>query len=170
MFIFFFALVIFLVGCNANKVAVIFDTNGGNYIESIEVDYNTVIPLPENNPTKEGFAFLGWYLDKKFKNKYTDQIVKKNTTLYAKWEAKLEVKLDSDGGSSIASQFIEKGKKALEPTAPVKQGYQFLGWYNGNSIFDFNTPISSSITLVAKWKRVDGLFDYDESNKVTISN
>jgi len=42
------------------------------------------------NPTRKGYVFKGWYLDKKFKKKVT--VINKgssgNKTLYAKWKKK----------------------------------------------------------------------------------
>ena len=40
------------------------------------------------------------------------------------------------------------------PDNPTKDGYTFKGWYtdvNLTNEFDFNTPITSNITLYAKW-------------------
>lgn len=61
------------------------------------------------------------------------------------------VKFNSDGGSAVVSQTIEEGNKATKPTDPEKEGYTFVGWYNGETEFDFTTPINSNITLKAKW-------------------
>ena len=65
------------------------------------------------------------------------------------------VTFDSDGGSEVASQTVESGKTATKPTDPKKSGektsYAFLGWYNGDSAFDFASEIKGEITLKAKW-------------------
>lgn len=57
----------------------------------------------------------------------------------------------SNDGTEIAQQTIESGKTAVEPDIPIKEGYVFDGWYNNNSKFDFSTPITKDITLMAKW-------------------
>ncbi len=56
----------------------------------------------------------------------------------------------SDG---VPSQSVQVGTLA---TAPVvsKDGYYFKGWYNGEEKFDFSTPITSDITLTAKWEEI----------------
>lgn len=62
---------------------VTFDTNGGNNIDSIKVEKNTVIgniPTPE----KEGYTFIGWYVGTKVVNENT--IVTDDLKLVAKWE------------------------------------------------------------------------------------
>ena len=61
---------------------------------------------------------------------------------------------DSDGGSAVESVEVEDGKKATEPTAPVKEGYTFLGWYLDDNKWDFNEQtVTKDITLTAKWDK-----------------
>ena len=64
------------------------------------------------------------------------------------------VTFDSDGGTTIHSQTVASGKKAVEPRSPTKTDYTFDNWYKGTSIFDFSTPITSDITLKAKWIKI----------------
>ena len=60
------------------------------------------------------------------------------------------VTFDADGGSEVSSQKIESGKTATLPNS-TKTGYYLSGWYNGKTLFDFSTPITSDLTLKAKW-------------------
>lgn len=60
------------------------------------------------------------------------------------------VTFDTNGGGESSSSVLE-GETVGEPTAPFKEGYDFLGWYLSDSIFDFSSPITSNVTLVAKW-------------------
>lgn len=60
------------------------------------------------------------------------------------------VTFDADGGSEVSSQKIESGKKTTSPDS-TKTGYYLSGWYNGETVFDFRTPITSDLTLRAKW-------------------
>ena len=68
------------------KVNVVFDTQGGTRVESIEVDFGTSISEP-TKPTKEGYGFSGWYLDEnddvayRFSTELSEDI-----TLFAQWE------------------------------------------------------------------------------------
>ena len=64
------------------------------------------------------------------------------------------VTFDSAGGSAVTAQTIEAGQKATKPADPTKANYAFAGWYSDSGLtqaFDFNTPISTDITLYAKW-------------------
>ena len=64
------------------------------------------------------------------------------------------VNFDSDGGTEIRQQEVEKGKCAVEPKEPTKDGYEFICWLYNNSEFDFSTSIVQNITLKAKWQEV----------------
>ncbi len=62
------------------------------------------------------------------------------------------VSFNSDGGGDVASQTVESGKLATEPTTkPSKTGYTFSAWYDGETAFDFSKPITKNTTLTAKW-------------------
>ena len=70
------------------------------------------------------------------------------------------VKFDTDGGSLVDSQQVEKGEKVSKPEDPKKSSsegeYEFLGWYYGNVQWDFdNDVVTQDITLTAKWKKTE---------------
>lgn len=58
-------------------------------------------------------------------------------------------------GVSIQNQTIESGKTAIAPQNPVREGYDFGGWYvegdSAHNVFDFSTPITQDIKLIAIW-------------------
>ena len=65
------------------------------------------------------------------------------------------VSFNSNGGSDVASQTIDKNGTAVQPTAPTREHYTFAGWYTDNDTFEnaynFSTAVTSDITLYAKW-------------------
>ena len=77
-----------------NYYTITFATAGGSSIDSIVVKENDMITKPDN-PTKEGYTFLGWYIDDEEFN--FEDLVKSDLTLVAKWE---ENKNSSSGSSS----------------------------------------------------------------------
>lgn len=77
-----------------NYYTITFDTAGGSSIDSIVVKENDMITKPDD-PTKEGYTFLGWYIDDDEFN--FEDLVKNDLTLVAKWE---ENKNSSSGSSS----------------------------------------------------------------------
>ena len=63
----------------------------------------------------------------------------------------ITVKFDSDGGSSVASINVTETGEVTKPEDPTKPGYYFVGWYLDGAEFDFETQITKSIILKAKW-------------------
>ncbi|WP_223593320.1 S8 family serine peptidase [Neobacillus bataviensis] len=69
-----------------HKFTVIFDKQDGSLVESKTADYNKTTTAP-TTPTREGYAFLGWYKDAAGKTPWnfaTDK-VEGDVILYAKW-------------------------------------------------------------------------------------
>ena len=85
----------------------------------------------------------------------------------------LTVKFDSKGGTSVKSQSVKSGETVTEPTDVTYEGFILDGWYLNNKVYDFSTPVTKSITLVAKWKedpevkRFTVKFDSDGGSKVS---
>lgn len=57
----------------------------------------------------------------------------------------------SDGESAAPPQ-IRANAPADRPADPTKEGYTFIGWYNGESEWNFETPVTADLTLTAKWQ------------------
>lgn len=62
------------------------------------------------------------------------------------------VSFDTDGAGEIDSITVKKGKKATAPATPEKEGFFFLGWYNGDEKYDFASKVTADLTLKAKWR------------------
>ena len=61
------------------------------------------------------------------------------------------VTFDTDGGSAVESQTVASGRKAVRPADPVRTGYTFAGWYLDGEVYDFDTPVTTDLTLTAHW-------------------
>ncbi len=64
------------------------------------------------------------------------------------------VTFDPAGGTSVLSQVITHGQTLVLPDAPTKEHYVFDGWYTSyafDTIWDFSSAVTSSMTLYAKW-------------------
>lgn len=57
----------------------------------------------------------------------------------------------SDGEHTAPPQ-IRANAPADQPADPTKEGYTFIGWYSGESKWDFETPVTADLTLTAKWQ------------------
>ena len=70
------------------------------------------------------------------------------------------VTFNSNGGTEIAPKEVVSGVKIKAPSTPTKDKYIFRGWYEDstfNKEFDFNTPITSDITLYANWEAANSI-------------
>lgn len=67
------------------------------------------------------------------------------------------VTFNANGGSDVATQYVEKGQKTVLPTSPVKEGFNFIGWYSDAELltaWDFDAAVNDDMTLYAKWEVV----------------
>ena len=69
-------------------------------------------------------------------------------------DAEYTVEFDTDGGSKVESVSVVEGDPVKAPADPTKEGYEFLGWYNGDAEWDFETPVTEDIVLTAKWEKL----------------
>ena len=151
-------------------VTITFKANGGIVSESTKtVEKGTAYgTLPV--ATRNGYNFLGWY-NGSTRVRSTD-ICNRDVTLTAKWEKKtnpvpqpkyVTVTFNANGGIiSPSSLILEKGTAyGILPTA-TRNGYNFLGWYNGTTQVKSTDICNKDVTLIAKWEEIK-----NESKPVT---
>ena len=137
-----------------NRYTVSFDLAGGTGTFPAQTVYvNETATEPEPEPTKTGHTFAGWYLgDEPYV--FTTPVTG-NITLTAHWTpVEYTVIFDSAGGSDVPEQKVQYGSKATEPADPTKSSYRFEGWLLNGAPYDFDTPVTGNITLVADWSYV----------------
>lgn len=137
-----------------------------------------------DKPFKEGYIFLGWYLNNEIFD--FESTITENIHLTAFWEeeiiepefVKISFDLNFNSEFVIKSILVEQGSKVEMPTVPNRQGYNFVGWYLVNEEFNFNEVINNDINLIAKWEKLDltflEVFNYTmdnhlNSNKFNVS-
>ena len=151
------------------RYEVSFDSDGGSKVDKQRVIENEKAKAPKE-PTREGYKFLGWYLNDKaydFKTKVTSDLI-----LKAKWEKIIQwtVTFDKNNGSSNETKVVNNGEKVTKPTNPTKSGYKFVAWLYNNEPFDFNTPITKDMTLTANYAQLEQwtvTFDSNGGSSVT---
>lgn len=57
----------------------------------------------------------------------------------------------NDGQGNTTKELVKIGKNATGIT-PTRQAYIFDGWYLNDVLYDFTTPVTNDITLVAHWR------------------
>jgi len=141
---------------------VTFDAQGGTPpLTTQTVEQGQAVQAP-NNPTRASYNFAGWFKEVLCTTawSFASDVVMANTTLYAKWistSATIDtVTFNSNSGSAVAAQPVERGETAAQPGNPTREGYTFGGWYTDNGTFsnayNFSTAVSGSITLYALWQ------------------
>ena len=141
---------------NIDEIRVKFDLNDG-VMETIDikVKYNEPygdLPIP----TKDGYAFVGWYKEKELNNKVVSSTIvkdKKTHVLYAKWVETVKLEVDLNGGSTT-QDFEEKyaPNTEIKLISPTKKGYTFAGWQivSGDSILSGNNLTIGSVNTIIK--------------------
>lgn len=138
------------------KYTITFDSDGGSVVEKQIVKRGEKVNKP-TDPTRDGYIFIEWDLGSSiydFSAKVT-----RNLILKAVWKEQeggkvtYVVNFNTDGGNSVSNQIINKDGTITKPQDPVRDGYKFLGWYSNNVLFDFSTPVTTNLELVAKWEK-----------------
>lgn len=114
---------------------------------------NITLPTPA---AREGYTFNGWYNDSSHSGDPITTVATSSilnvATIYGKWtQITYNVTFNSNGGSAVDPQIVGHGNTAIEPAAPTKPGSLFVRWTLNDEAFDFTTPITSDIELVAEW-------------------
>ena len=164
---------------------VTFNANEGSTVSPVTVVNGKTVVKPVD-PTKEGYAFLGWYSDSELKNAFdfTSATVTKNITLYAKWvhdqvgvgKYNIDFEVgDYDGAPTYENITTISGLAYGVPT-PTRQGYTFGGWwismYEDGSKLSYEyteaTVFDADTTLYAVW--IEDSADKLPSPMATVSN
>lgn len=145
---------------------VTFQTDGGSAVTALSVLNGKTAAKPAD-PTKDGYAFIGWYADaactKAFD--FVTTAIGADTAVYAKW-VKLEAgvsdytvsfNLGFEGTAPAEVQTVN-GKLYTLPT-PVREGYTFAGWwvsaYEDGEKLTYactdETTLNADTTLYALW-------------------
>lgn len=128
-------------------------------LEAKVVPHGSSITLLEG-PVKENHLFDGWYDgDTKVESPY---IVTKDVTLKAKWvleERTVSYYVDGDLHESVV---VSLGSTITLLEAPVKEDYDFIGWYVGEELYVV-APVTEDLRLDARYKektyQVNFIFD-----------
>lgn len=137
-----------------------FVSNGGSEVETITMTSggkSAQAATEPEEPVREDYEFAGWYTDASLTVPYDwSSLVTEPVTLYAGWEYVgtadvFTVTFDTAGGTVIAQQQVVSGQSAVEPADPAMDGFEFAGWYLGDTEYDFGAAVTGNITLVAHW-------------------
>lgn len=116
------------------QFTVAFNTSGGSAVESQQVMNGGHAAKPQD-PTKDGYIFVGWYADEDYKSLFAfdSEMITADTTVYARFvkqsdgKAEYTVTLVCDGTVYDPVKTVN-GVLYNLPT-PTKEGAEFAGWW-----------------------------------------
>lgn len=88
-------------------------------------------------------------------------------------DTKYIVHFDSRGGSQVEDKEVTSGNSVAKPANPTNGNLIFEGWYEDQTLtipFDFNTPITTNVTLYARWQENEENNNNHETEKYTIKD
>lgn len=150
-------------------------TNSGNAVT--EYTYGDTVALPDaSTMSLPGFVFDGWYTKESFDGEPVTHILPDmigNKTFWAKWvSGNYKVTLDAQGGTikdgNVTEYTYYTGAKL--PTNVVKDGYSFLGWWDGyKTATEIGNTEYGDKTYVALWAdNSSTAYTYVDGNTVNL--
>jgi len=149
---------------------VTFDADNGtaNTTATTTIEAENKVTKPED-PSKTGYTFEGWFKTDAEGNitgeaiDFTTETFTSDTTLKAKYEVvTYTVKFDTNNGNTTTidkTTTVEDEYKVEFPENPSKTGYDFIGWFVGDTEVTENTSFTFDETLettvVAKYEAIE---------------
>ena len=129
-----------IVGCTARQGGGIYVEDGGRFEMSAGTITGCTAGQEEGKTANGVFIAAGG----RFTQSPGAQITGEVTGAYT-------VTFVTEKEDEVPSQ-IRANAPAAQPADPAKEGYTFIGWYSGESEWDFETPVTANLTLTAKWQ------------------
>lgn len=155
------------------EYTVTFDLNyeGAETYSTQKVKAKSAPTRPSADPTRERYAFEGWFNDKEGNTEADfERAVNQDTTFYAKWKKTVAVvTLDPNYPDAVpATMDSPIGEVLAQPADPAERdGYLFETWYADKSCtqeYDFTQTVTDDFTLYAGWTQVQ-----EEDDRVTVT-
>ena len=130
-----------------NTYTLSFNSDGGSNIDSRTLTYGDSLGTIEV-PSKEGYTFLGW------DQQIPATMPASNLELTALWEINTySIYFEENEGSTVDDQEYLFNQEILGLPETIREGYEFLGWFDGETYFELNQLMPArDITLTARWQ------------------
>lgn len=164
-----------------------YSTDGGTPVsDKTDVEWSQSSLLPQVSPTRENFAFGGWKLANTETTvtsvtTYGELAISEQTTaitLDAIWNvlANNTVSYETGGGTVYTDRtnVLPTDSGLIPTTAPVRAGYEFIGWMSGTKTVVWTTKYSeltsnAAVTITANWKAKSYTVQYSEGGFAAIN-
>ena len=135
--------------------------DGNGSVSATTMDENGYVTVAAE--ANDGYIFKGWAIDGKIVSydKEYAFIPVKDTVITAVFEAvepEVTYHTVTINGETVQ---VEHGQTLAQPADPVKEGYKFIGWYVGDAEYDFSQPVTSDLTITAKFEKIGNQEDGD---------
>ena len=131
-----------------NKYTVTYINEGIEYHKET-AEYGSVVTSIQD-PTKEGYTFIGWYNENNEKVIHPITVTE-DITLHSKYEINTyTVSFYHNNEKYVEDQKVNYGESAVKPsTDPTKEDYNFSGWVikGTNNKYDFTSKVTKNIEL-----------------------
>ncbi|MBQ6465572.1 MAG: InlB B-repeat-containing protein, partial [Oscillospiraceae bacterium] len=130
---------------------VTFDSNGGSAVSPQTIATGSKATAPAD-PYREGFTFVGWYAGDDLFD-FDNTPINSDITLTARWEEITHTVTFINHSEVVATETVADGDTVTPPALQPLDGSEHVGWIaeGETELFDFDTPITSDLTLTAKW-------------------
>lgn len=166
--------VTFASGCGNStydEYTVTFNTDGGSEVASQIVAKGGYAVKPED-PEKAGYTFKGWKTSIIDDWKFDKLSINGDTTLTAKWSIinyTITYELNGAVNASTNPEMYTVESEKIELATPTKDGYKFLGWYDGETVVtEIAKGSTGNKTFTAKWTNKFKI-NFDTSDGSTVS-
>lgn len=115
----------------AIEYSINYDLNEGILENENPSKYTIEDEIIFNQPTKQGYNFIGWYLDNELLNTQVTSIEKGSIgdlSLKAVYEIKTFTVNFYNENQLVSTQIVNYNDSAIEPESPTKDNYTFTGW------------------------------------------
>ena len=129
-----------IVGCTAREGGGVYVENGGRFEMSAGTITGCTAGQEEGKTANGVFIAAGGRFTQSPGAQITGEVMGACTVTFL-----------SDGESAAPSQ-IRANTPADQPADPTKEGYTFIGWYNGEEKWNFADAVTEALTLTAKWQ------------------
>lgn len=142
-----------------NSYVLTFDSQGGSAVSATAFDVANGISEPAAS-SRDGYTFAGWSTSSEgsaLTFPYSSSAG--DLTLYALWTLNTyNLTFDSQGGSNIDATTFDVENLISAPSAPAREGYDFLGWSTSAEGSAVTFPYAASagdLTLYAQWQEIE---------------
>lgn len=154
------------------------ELNGGRLPSNTTVNtFFTPQEYLNHEPTRNGYVFLGWYVNNTTPLESYNHFSREDITLVARWQAlQARITFVTNGGNSINAINANIDTNITLPT-PTRSGYAFVGWRTTSSTSgvlyqagsSYRVANANPITFYAFWDQIRSVTVTFDANGGTVT-